>query len=62
VGTLADGTPFLAEAGMEDDKRKDRNLAKAEAARFLETERLVLRQMKREDACQSVCFVCKSQH
>ena len=35
VGTLADGTPFLAEAGMEDDKRKDRNLAKAEAARRL---------------------------
>jgi len=30
VGTLADGTPFLAEAGMEDDKRGDRNLAKAE--------------------------------
>ena len=35
VGTLADGTPFLAEAGMEDDKRKDRNLVKAEAARRL---------------------------
>src|SRR6266566_7719382 len=35
VGTLADGTPFLAEAGMEDDKRGDRNLAKAEAARRL---------------------------
>src|SRR5260370_33571104 len=35
VGTLADGTPFLAEAGMEDDKRGDRNLVKAEAARRL---------------------------
>jgi hypothetical protein len=35
VGTLVDGTPFLAEAGMEDDKRKDRNLVKAEAARRL---------------------------
>jgi transposase len=35
VGALADGTPFLAEAGMEDDKRGDRNLAKAEAARRL---------------------------
>ena len=35
VGTLADGTPFVAEAGMEDDKRKDRNLVKAEAARRL---------------------------
>ena len=35
VGMLADGTPFLAEAGMEDDKRKDRNLTKAEAARRL---------------------------
>jgi transposase len=35
VGTLADGTPFIAEAGMEDDKRGDRNLAKAEAARRL---------------------------
>jgi transposase len=35
VGTLADGTPFIAEAGMEDDKRKDRNLVKAEAARRL---------------------------
>ena len=35
VGTLADGTSFLAEAGMEDDKRGDRNLAKAEAARRL---------------------------
>lgn len=35
VGTLADGTPFIAEAGMEDNKRKDRNLVKAEAARRL---------------------------
>jgi hypothetical protein len=35
VGTLADGTPFIAEEGMEDDKRSDRNLAKAEAARRL---------------------------
>ena len=35
VGTLADGTPFIAEAGMEDDKRGDRNLAKADAARRL---------------------------
>src|SRR2546421_9627554 len=35
VGTLADGTPFRASAGMEDDKRGDRNLAKAEAARRL---------------------------
>jgi hypothetical protein len=34
VGTLADGTPFIAEAGMEDDKRGDRNLARAEAARW----------------------------
>jgi hypothetical protein len=35
VGTLTDGKPFIAEAGMEDDKREDRNLAKAEAARRL---------------------------
>ncbi len=35
VGTLANGKPFIAEAGMEDDKREDRNLAKAEAARRL---------------------------
>src|SRR5216684_861452 len=35
VGTLTNGKPFIAEAGMEDDKRKDRNLAKAEAARRL---------------------------
>jgi len=35
VGTLTDGKPFIAEAGMEDDKRGDRNLAKAEAARRL---------------------------
>ena len=35
VGTLADGKLFIAEAGMEDDKRWDRNLAKAEAARRL---------------------------
>ena len=35
AGTLSDGTPFIAEAGMEDDKRRDRNLAKAEAARRL---------------------------
>src|ERR1700736_5301690 len=35
VGTLSDGTLFIAEAGMEDDKRKDRNLVKAEAARRL---------------------------
>jgi transposase InsO family protein len=35
VGTLTTGKPFIAEAGMEDDKRSDRNLAKAEAARRL---------------------------
>ncbi len=35
VGRLSDGTLFIAEAGMEDDKRSDRNLAKAEAARRL---------------------------
>ncbi len=35
VGTLSNGKPFIAEAGMEDDKRGDRNLAKAEAARRL---------------------------
>jgi hypothetical protein len=35
IGTLANGKPFIAEAGMEDDKRGDRNLAKAEAARRL---------------------------
>ncbi len=35
VGTLANGTPFIAEAGMEDDKRGDRNLVKAQAARRL---------------------------
>ena len=35
VGTLTSGKPFIAEAGMEDDKRSDRNLAKAEAARRL---------------------------
>ncbi len=35
VGTLKSGKMFIAEAGMEDDKRGDRNLAKAEAARRL---------------------------
>ena len=35
VGTLANGKTFIAEAGMEDDKRGDRNLAKAEAAQRL---------------------------
>jgi hypothetical protein len=35
VGKLSDGKLFIAEAGMEDDKRRDRNLAKAEAARRL---------------------------
>ena len=35
VGTLRSGTVFIAEAGMEEDKRGDRNLAKAEAARRL---------------------------
>jgi hypothetical protein len=35
VGTLTNGKLFIAEAGMEDDKRQDRNLAKAEAARRL---------------------------
>jgi hypothetical protein len=35
VGTLSNGKLFIAEAGMEDDKRQDRNLAKAEAARRL---------------------------
>jgi hypothetical protein len=32
---MVDGTPFIAEEGMEDDKRSDHNLAKAEAARRL---------------------------
>jgi hypothetical protein len=32
VGTLTSGKPFIAEAGMEDDKRTDRNQARAEAA------------------------------
>jgi transposase len=35
VGMLTNGAFFIAEAGMEDDKRQDRNLAKAEAARRL---------------------------
>src|SRR5947208_14297370 len=35
VGTLSNGQPFIAEAGMEDDKRGDRNRACAEAARRL---------------------------
>src|SRR5438128_2345605 len=35
VGQLNGGALFIAEAGMEDDKRSDRNLAKAEAARRL---------------------------
>jgi transposase len=35
VGTLTNGKLFIAEAGMEDDKRGDRNLAKADAARRL---------------------------
>src|SRR5437899_2505407 len=35
VGILTNGKPFIAEAGMEDDKRGDRNLIKAEAARRL---------------------------
>src|SRR5947209_10292259 len=34
-GTLSNGKPFIAKAGMEDDKRGDRNLVKAEAARRL---------------------------
>jgi len=35
VGTFTNEKTFIAEAGMEDDKRGDRNLAKAEAARRL---------------------------
>ncbi len=35
VGRLTSGKLFIAEAGMEDDKRGDRNLAKAEATRHL---------------------------
>jgi hypothetical protein len=35
VGTITNGKLFIAEAGMEDDKRQDRNLAKAEAAGHL---------------------------
>jgi hypothetical protein len=35
VGKLSDRKLFIAEAGMEDDKRRDRNLAKAEAAHRL---------------------------
>ena len=32
IGQLQDGSLFIAEAGMEQEKRKDRNQAKAEAA------------------------------
>src|SRR5215467_1448793 len=35
IGTLTNGKPFIAEAGMEDNKRGDRNQARAEAARRL---------------------------
>src|SRR5436305_1594441 len=35
IGATASGKLLIAEAGMEDDKRQDRNLAKAEAARRL---------------------------
>jgi hypothetical protein len=35
VGTLTNGKLFIAEVGMEDDKWRDRNLAKADAARRL---------------------------
>ena len=35
VGMPVGGQSFIAEAGMEDDKRGDRNLSKAEAARRL---------------------------
>jgi hypothetical protein len=35
VGTLTNGKLFIAEAGMEDDKRGDRNQTRAEAARRL---------------------------
>jgi hypothetical protein len=55
VGKLSDGKLFIAEAGMEDDKRRDRNLAKAEAARrlarlqrgryWIGTEKLLTRQL-----------------
>jgi hypothetical protein len=33
IGQLQDGSLFIAEAGMEQEKRRDRNQAKAEAAR-----------------------------
>src|SRR5260370_33839866 len=33
VGTLINGKPFIAEAGIEGDKRRDRNLPKRGAAR-----------------------------
>ncbi len=33
VGQLLDGTLLIAEAGMQEDKRRERNRAKAEAAR-----------------------------
>src|SRR5438876_9303530 len=35
VGTLTNGKPFIAEAGMEDDKRGDCNQAKAYGAHRL---------------------------
>ena len=35
VGTLTDGRLFIAEAGLEDEKREARQQAKAEAARRL---------------------------
>src|SRR5213078_3695287 len=33
IGQLQDGSLFIAEAGMEQEKRRERNQAKAEAAR-----------------------------
>ncbi|HEY6408493.1 MAG TPA: hypothetical protein VIY29_13585 [Ktedonobacteraceae bacterium] len=35
VGTLSDGRLFIAEAGLEDEKREARQQAKAEVARRL---------------------------
>src|SRR5258708_14222107 len=35
VGTLTNGQPFIAEAGLEGDKPRDRNLPQTDAARSL---------------------------
>src|SRR5205807_6824649 len=54
IGQLQDGSLLIAEAGMEQEKRKERNQAKAEAARKVASTRGLKSFHSLSDQCLSL--------